>query len=266
MLETGIGRPIWGSDETFHRLSSRLFYASLGTSTPGLYHHAHYGLQVGPVCVFFPLSVVHQITRLNSHHLPSACEGRLNTGILITLLYPPETRPRLHYYSSHSPRAVASAALFEHVSCPPDRRQNLCSRQDMSRAPTQPYASPTRPAYAVLQSSNISHSSSYSSSSSLTSQSSTASAPMAPSSSNAQYQQYYGSLNQQPQPQQQQQQQQRIQTPQRHPSFEYQPNRQGAGQTAAETARYLDQAALLAEAAKRAQMACVMRDIGEMEL
>ncbi|EAT82168.2 hypothetical protein SNOG_10774 [Parastagonospora nodorum SN15] len=54
--------------------------------------------------------------------------------------------------------------------------------------------------------------------------------------------------------------------PQRHPSFEYRPNREGAGQTAAETTNYLSQMALLNEAAKRAQMACVMRDIGEMEL
>lgn len=65
---------------------------------------------------------------------------------------------------------------------------------------------------------------------------------------------------------QQSQQQQRMQPPQRHPSFEYQPNRAGAGQTAAETTNYLNQAALLAEAAKRAQMACVMRDISDMEL
>jgi hypothetical protein len=53
---------------------------------------------------------------------------------------------------------------------------------------------------------------------------------------------------------------------QRHPSFDYQPNRSGAGQTAAETTNYLNQAALLAEAAKRAQMACVMRDLDGMEL
>ncbi|KAJ4376280.1 hypothetical protein N0V83_001563 [Neocucurbitaria cava] len=78
-----------------------------------------------------------------------------------------------------------------------------------------------------------------------------------------QQQQFYGSLNQQTQ---QPLQQQRMQAPQRHPSFEYQPNRAGAGQTAAETTNYLNQAALLAEAAKRAQMACVMRDIGDMEL
>jgi hypothetical protein len=64
----------------------------------------------------------------------------------------------------------------------------------------------------------------------------------------------------------QQQQYQQPQAPQRHPSFEYRPNRDGAGQTAAETTNYLSQMALLNEAAKRAQMACVMRDIGEMEL
>jgi hypothetical protein len=58
----------------------------------------------------------------------------------------------------------------------------------------------------------------------------------------------------------------RPQGPQRHPSMEYQPNRQGAGQTAAETTSYLNQMALLNEAAKRAQMAVVMRDIEGMEL
>jgi hypothetical protein len=71
----------------------------------------------------------------------------------------------------------------------------------------------------------------------------------------------FGSLDQQSQ----QPQQQRLQA-QRHPSFEYLPNRSGAGQTAAETTNYLNQAALLAEAAKRAQMACVMRDLDGMEL
>ncbi|OAG09349.1 uncharacterized protein CC84DRAFT_1069194, partial [Paraphaeosphaeria sporulosa] len=53
---------------------------------------------------------------------------------------------------------------------------------------------------------------------------------------------------------------------QRYRSFEYQPNRDGAGRTAGETQNFLNQAALLAEAAKRAQMACVMRDLDSMEL
>lgn len=53
---------------------------------------------------------------------------------------------------------------------------------------------------------------------------------------------------------------------QRYRSFEFQPNRDGAGRTAAETQNYLNQAALLAEAAKRAQMAVVMRDLDSMEL
>jgi hypothetical protein len=76
-------------------------------------------------------------------------------------------------------------------------------------------------------------------------------------------QHFYGSMN--PQAQQQQRPQQ-PQGPQRHPSFEYRPNREGAGQTAAETTNYLSQMALLNEAAKRAQIACVMRDIEGMEL
>ncbi|KAL1655466.1 hypothetical protein SLS61_001930 [Didymella pomorum] len=65
----------------------------------------------------------------------------------------------------------------------------------------------------------------------------------------AQQQYSFGSLNQ---PQQQ--------------HYEYQPNRQGAGATQNETTAYLNSAALLAEAAKRASIQVVMRDIEEMEL
>jgi len=140
----------------------------------------------------------------------------------------------------------------------------------MSNYSQQPYGAPIRPAFTALQSSststtNYSSSSSSSSSSntsSLASRSSTASAPPVSPSTSPQNQQYFGSLNQQSQ---QLQPQHRLQA-QRHPSFEYQPNRSGAGQTAAETTNYLNQAALLAEAAKRAQMACVMRDLDGMEL
>jgi hypothetical protein len=80
------------------------------------------------------------------------------------------------------------------------------------------------------------------------------------SPTSGQPQHFYGSMNQQTQRPQQ------PQGPQRHPSFEYRPNREGAGQTAAETTNYLSQMALLNEAAKRAQMAVVMRDIEGMEL
>jgi hypothetical protein len=113
-----------------------------------------------------------------------------------------------------------------------------------------------RPAFAPLQSTNTSHTSSYSS---ISSQSSMSSAPVN-SPTSAQPQHFYGSMNQQTQRPQQ------PQGPQRHPSFEYRPNREGAGQTAAETTNYLSQMALLNEAAKRAQMAVVMRDIEGMEL
>ncbi|KAF1849310.1 uncharacterized protein K460DRAFT_365200 [Cucurbitaria berberidis CBS 394.84] len=133
----------------------------------------------------------------------------------------------------------------------------------MSRAQQQPYATTGRPAFAPLQSSSSSHATSYSSTSSLASQASIASATMPAPSSSPQPQQFYGSLNQQTQ---QPHEQQRMQAVRRHPSFDYQPNRSGSGQTAAETTTYLNQAVLLAEAAKRAQMACVMRDIGDMEL
>ena len=77
----------------------------------------------------------------------------------------------------------------------------------------------------------------------------------------SQQQQFFGSLNQP-----QQQRQQHPMQLHRYPSYEYQPNRQGAGATQSETAAYLNSAALLAEAAKRASIQVVMRDIEEMEL
>ncbi|KAF2029252.1 hypothetical protein EK21DRAFT_68030 [Setomelanomma holmii] len=129
----------------------------------------------------------------------------------------------------------------------------------MSRQqPAPTYTHAPRPAFAPLQSTGTSHTSSYSSTTSLASRASTSSVPLnSPTSSQPQH--FFGSMNQHSQ-------QQQPHGPQRHPSFEYHPNRQGAGQTAAETTNYLSQMALLNEAAKRAQMAVVMRDIGEMEL
>ncbi|CAN9433757.1 unnamed protein product [Alternaria alternata] len=125
----------------------------------------------------------------------------------------------------------------------------------MSNYSQQQYGAPSRPAFSALQSSNTPAAGYASTStSSIASRSSTQSAPpVSPSTSPQNHQS------------QQAQQQPRLQA-QRHPSFEYQPNRNGAGQTAAETTNYLNQAALLAEAAKRAQMACVMRDLDGMEL
>jgi hypothetical protein len=81
-----------------------------------------------------------------------------------------------------------------------------------------------------------------------------------PSATRPQQQGFFGSYGGQ------QQSQQQMQPLQRHPTLEYQPNREGAGTTASETANFLSQAALLAEAAKRAQMAVVMRDLDGMEL
>lgn len=61
-----------------------------------------------------------------------------------------------------------------------------------------------------------------------------------------------------------------VQRPQqqasRSTSWEYQPNRNGAGQTAQETMAYLNEYNLVAEAAKRAQMAVLMRDMEGVEL
>lgn len=121
----------------------------------------------------------------------------------------------------------------------------------------------TRPTFPALQTSAASHASSafqsYSSGTSFSTPSSASSAPLpSPSTVRPQQHGFFGSIDGQQHGQQDQQPQQ--------PTFEYQPNREGAGRTAAETANYLNQAALLAEAAKRAQMAVVMRDFDGMEL
>jgi hypothetical protein len=190
--------------------------------------------------------------------------------------------PRVHNYFTHtlaspSPTSALSSplsplflALFDDSSpiTPDTLHQTLdidtaAATAIMSNYSQQHYGAPSRPAFSALQSSTTSTASYTSTStSSLASRSSTQSAPPVSPSTSPQNHQYFGSLNQQSQ---QSQQQPRLQA-QRHPSFEYQPSRSGAGQTAAETTNYLNQAALLAEAAKRAQMACVMRDLDGMEL
>ncbi|KAF2122864.1 hypothetical protein BDV96DRAFT_593347 [Lophiotrema nucula] len=130
--------------------------------------------------------------------------------------------------------------------------------------PSRPQARPAFPALQPTASSNSSSYQSYSSTSSLSSPSPASSAPLpSPLSSQAPHG-FFASLNHQQQ--QTQQAQQQTQGTQHPSSFSYQPNREGAGQTAAETNNYLDQYALLAEAAKRAQMAVLMRDVEGMEL
>ena len=171
------------------------------------------------------------------------------------------------YRSLLAPPAVAAATIpLLHLlqAYAPDTNQVL-QPHTMSRVPQQPYSAPTRPNFSPLQSPSASHTTSCSS---MASRSSTTPAPPVAPSTSPQQQQFFGSLNeqaQQPQQQQQQHQEKPMQA-QRHPSFDYQPNRTGAGQTATETTNYLNQTGLLAEAAKRAQMACVMRDLDGMEL
>ncbi|KAK8154554.1 hypothetical protein IWX90DRAFT_489978 [Phyllosticta citrichinensis] len=48
--------------------------------------------------------------------------------------------------------------------------------------------------------------------------------------------------------------------------WDYNPNREGAGRTTQETAAFLNEYSLVAEAAKRAQMAVLMRDMEAVEL
>ncbi|KAH7132166.1 hypothetical protein B0J11DRAFT_503343 [Dendryphion nanum] len=123
----------------------------------------------------------------------------------------------------------------------------------------------TRPPFPPLQATSGTNNSAYQSFQSSTSSLNTpspASAPLpSPSALHSHQRDFFGSLGQQHHSQQHQR------TQALSPSqYSYQPNRDGAGRTAAETNSFLDQAALLAEAAKRAQMAVVMRDIEGMEL
>lgn len=61
--------------------------------------------------------------------------------------------------------------------------------------------------------------------------------------------------------------QQQSQAPQEiHTGFTYVPNRDNAGSTNPETAKMLHDYSLLAEAAKRAQVACMIRDLDAMDM
>ena len=192
----------------------------------------------------------------------SSVQGNIHLPRDYYLLYP---SPRLaHCCNLRTPllstTRLSTTTYHSLADYTPITRQLLANMSNYSQ---QQYGAPSRPAFSALQSSNTPAAGYASTStSSIASRSSTQSAPPVSQSTSPQNHQYFGSLNQQSQ---QAQQQPRLQA-QRHPSFEYQPNRNGAGQTAAETTNYLNQAALLAEAAKRAQMACVMRDLDGMEL
>lgn len=172
-----------------------------------------------------------------------------------------------HFNLQHAAHTRLNPPLHHHQAPAPSDGIIMSSR------PQQQCGTPVRPAFTPIQSTASSHSMSYGSSaySSTTSSSTTmstrsstaASAPPTSPSTSPQQQSMLGSLNQQNQHTQQPRQRPQAQ---RHPSFEYQPNRSGAGQTAGETTNFLAQTSLLAEAAKRAQMACVMRDLDGMEL
>jgi hypothetical protein len=122
-----------------------------------------------------------------------------------------------------------------------------------------------RPSFTALPSSSSIGSSSYSSTASSHESSTPASAPLPSPSNSTSHSQpnlgFFGSLNQQ----QQQQPQVAPQNDQGNSAAQHTslPNHEN---TSAETDGYLSQMALLAEAAKRAQMAVVMRDMDEMEL
>ncbi|KAH7050231.1 hypothetical protein B0J12DRAFT_90076 [Macrophomina phaseolina] len=90
--------------------------------------------------------------------------------------------------------------------------------------------------------------------------------PMPPSSP-VQQGHLFGSLHPENMTAAQVAQSQRPQPPAtRSTSWEYRPNRDDAGRTAQETMSYLNEYNLVAEAAKRAQMAVLMRDMEGMEM
>lgn len=60
--------------------------------------------------------------------------------------------------------------------------------------------------------------------------------------------------------------QQQAQQQQQFANYNYRPDRSGAGATAHETNSYINQYGLVAEAAKRAQMAVLERDLNGIEL
>jgi len=92
-----------------------------------------------------------------------------------------------------------------------------------------------------------------------------ASAPLPSPSTQQHPEPFFSSLDSQ-RPQQLQELYQQPQSPTQPPSFDYRPNREGAGRTAAETISLLSEYALVAEAAKRAQMAVLIREMEGVEL
>lgn len=137
-----------------------------------------------------------------------------------------------------------------------------------SPTPARPF---NRPLYPLLptpaSSSSSASSSAFQSTSNLSSLSapSPASAPLPSPSAQQHSEPFFSSIGPQ-RPQQLQELYQRPQSPTQSLSFDYRPNREGAGCTAAETKSLLSEYALVAEAAKRAQMAVLMRDMEGVEL
>lgn len=146
------------------------------------------------------------------------------------------------------------------------------TRQLFNQRPSYPQlssdtTSTSTPSSAFNSSSSLSYTTSPSGSTSMPSaanmpQQMFASAPM-PSPSVAQRQNYFGSIPAQgptSHPEQQASQQHRTSVCQQHMG------QRGNGNGAPETAPFLQDFNLVAEAAKRAQTACLMRDFDEMEL
>lgn len=137
-----------------------------------------------------------------------------------------------------------------------------------SPTPARPFTRPPYPPLpAPVSSSSSTSSSAFQSTSNLSSLSalSPASAPLPSPSAQQHSEPFFSSLGPQ-RPQQLQELYQQPQSPTQPLSFDYRPNREDAGRTAAETKSLLSEYALVAEAAKRAQMAVLMRDMEGVEL
>ena len=149
-----------------------------------------------------------------------------------------------------------------------------------SRRPPYPLlpsaSSPTTSAFQNSDASSSSQASSRSASSmtfsygASTSQQQQPSCPL-PSPTTSQQSQFFGSIHPQMNQQRDHRQQQALQQSQQQQgqqgsNYQYNPDRNGSGATEQETNTHLNQYSLIAEAAKRAQMAVLTRDLNGVDL
>jgi len=184
-----------------------------------------------------------------------------------TIIYSSRRHPAHNHHQINPPRTCSSASVRQKTNYAHQTSPLPTNHLKMPPAtnPPRPIVRPTFPPAQSSSSTNTSSSQSYSSTTSLATPSRESAPLPSPSSSYPSQQNFFGSLNQR-QPHAPQQPAQRDQNQNQSPYYDYRPNREGEGRTAAETNNFLNSSALLAEAAKRAQMGIVMRDMDDMEL